>query len=142
MYEKAGGVSSAFLLAILGDVRYNAEGKGDDGGGIPQKNPMLVQIYSDVLNRDVSICPTTQVGAFGAAILGVAAAPSEVTGYVDLRDAIEKLGKRSSKVVSPIKENVKAYDELFKEYKILHEYFGKGANGVMKRLNKMREKKD
>ena len=34
----------------------------------------------------------------------------------------------------PIPENVAAYDELFQEYRTLHDYFGRGANEVMHRL--------
>lgn len=33
----------------------------------------------------------------------------------------------------PIKDNVNAYDKLYNEYKILHDYFGK-ENQVMKIL--------
>jgi hypothetical protein len=40
-------------------------------GGIPLKNPMLVQIYADILNREIRVCQTTQAGAVGAAMLGV-----------------------------------------------------------------------
>jgi L-ribulokinase len=34
----------------------------------------------------------------------------------------------------PIPENQAVYDKLFAEYLILHDYFGRGANDVMKRL--------
>lgn len=38
----------------------------------------------------------------------------------------------------PIAENVKVYDRLYAEFKILHDYFGRGANDVMKRLKKIK----
>jgi len=107
-------------------------------GGIPLKNPMLVQIYADILNREIRVCQTTQAGAVGAAILGVAAAPSTVTGYKDLVEVAETLGKKGDKVYLPNSCNVDAYAALYHEYITLHEYFGKGTNDVMKRLNKMR----
>jgi len=108
-------------------------------GGIPLKNPMLVQVYSDILNREISVCPTTQAGALGAAILGVAAATPEVTGYNELSEIVEKLGKRGDKIYYPNTANVGEYDKLFAEYKILHEYFGKGMNDVMRHLNALRK---
>jgi L-ribulokinase len=37
-------------------------------------------------------------------------------------------------VYTPIPENVAAYEELFQEYKALHDYFGRGSNDVMHRL--------
>ena len=108
-------------------------------GGIPLKNPMLVQVYADILNREIRVCQTTQAGAVGAAILGVAAASSEVTRYHSLVEVTQKLGKRGNKVYKPQQDNIDAYNQLYSEYITLYEYFGKGANDVMKRLNGMRQ---
>lgn len=109
------------------------------GGGIPMKNPMLVQVYADVLNREIRISGTTQACALGAAILGAAAAPKEKTGCDNVKELVAKLGKAGEKVYYPNKENVKVYEKLYMEYKKLSDYFGKGANDVMKLLNKIRE---
>ena len=108
-------------------------------GGIPLKNPMLVQTYADILNREIRVCQTTQAGAVGAAILGVAAAPSEVTGYHSLTEVAEALGKKGEKAYTPNPKNIDAYNKLYDEYITLYEYFGKGANDVMKRLNNLRQ---
>ena len=108
-------------------------------GGIPLKNPMLVQIYADILNREIRVCQTTQAGAVGAAILGVAAASSEVTGYHNLTEVAEALGKKGEKAYTPNPDNIDSYNKLYDEYITLYEYFGKGANDVMKRLNRMRQ---
>ena len=40
---------------------------------------------------------------------------------------------------NPIPENVAVYDKLFQEYKILHDYFGRGANDVMKRIKEIKK---
>lgn len=37
-------------------------------------------------------------------------------------------------VYIPNPENQKVYEKLYAEYVILHDYFGRGANDVMKRL--------
>ena len=108
-------------------------------GGIPLKNPMLVQTYAEILNREISVCKSAQAGATGAAILGIAAAPKDVTGYKNVVEIIEKIGKRGEKVYTPNKERHEAYSRLYEEYLVLAEYFGKGANDVMKRLNAMRK---
>lgn len=104
-------------------------------GGIPLKNPMFVQVYADILNREVSVCKTAQSGARGAAILGAAAAPSSVTGYHSLVEIVRKLGVRGEQVYYPNPKNVEVYNKLYAEYKNLQQYFGKGTNDVMKRLN-------
>lgn len=110
-------------------------------GGIPMKNPMFVQVYADILNRRITVCDTAQSGAMGAAILGVAAAPADVTGYHSLGEITEKLGKKGNQVYHPNPINREAYDKLYEEYNTLTEYFGKGMNNVMKRLNRMREER-
>jgi L-ribulokinase len=107
-------------------------------GGIPLKNPMLVQVYADILTREISVCQSSQAAAMGAAILGVAAAPSEVTGYDSLVEIIEKIGKCGDKVYYPNEKNNMIYNKLYEEYQMLLEHFGKGTNDVMKRLNEMR----
>ena len=104
------------------------------GGGIPLKNPIFVQVYSDILNREIAVCPEQQAGALGAAILGVAAAPAEITGYTSLIEITKKIAGCSNKMYAPNSDNRKAYDKLYEEYKTLVAYFGKGSNDVMKRL--------
>ena len=108
-------------------------------GGIANKNPLLMQIYADVCKKKITICGSDQSGAFGAAILGIAAAGPEVTGYKDANEAIRKLGKVKDIEYIPNPENAAIYDKLYEEYKILHSYFGRGENEVMKRLLKIRE---
>ncbi len=109
-------------------------------GGIPLKNKMLVQIYSDICNKSIQICGSSNASAMGAAILGIAAADEAVTGYKSANEAAEKLGKIEKEIYQPIPEHVSVYNELYAEYKTLHEYFGKGGNDVMKRLNAIRDR--
>ncbi len=107
-------------------------------GGIPLKNSMLVQIYADVCNKEIKIIDTKQSGALGSAILGIAAAEEEVTGYKDANDVARHLGKVKKETFKSIKENVIIYNDLYKEYLHLHDYFGKGGNNVMKRLKQIK----
>lgn len=48
------------------------------------------------------------------------------------------MGKVEEKTYKPIPENVEAYKKLYEEFKLLHDYFGRGGNDVMKRLKKMK----
>jgi L-ribulokinase len=48
------------------------------------------------------------------------------------------MGKLSDEIVSPIEENKEAYDRLYAEYKLLYDYFGRGANDAMKRLKTLK----
>ena len=43
-------------------------------------------------------------------------------------------------VYVPNEENGRIYDELYSEYRRLHDYFGRGENDVMKRLKDIRRR--
>ena len=103
-------------------------------GGISQKNAMMMQIYSDVLNMDVKIAGAAQGPALGSAIFAAVAAGKAVGGYDDVFAAARDMGKVKDLVYHPIAENVAVYNQLFAEYRMLHDYLGRGANDAMKRL--------
>lgn len=103
-------------------------------GGIAQKNEMMMQIYSDVTNKEIRISSSKQAPALGAALFGAVAAGSERGGYDTIEEAAEKMARLQDKVYIPNEDNVRRYEALFREYRILHDYFGKGENDVMKRL--------
>ena len=107
-------------------------------GGISKKNPMFMQIYADVLNRDIRIARSSQTPALGSAIFAAVAAGAEAGGFDSVVEASHTMGGTSDTVYHPIPENVKIYDELYSEYLTLHDYFGRGENNVMKRIRKYR----
>ena len=107
-------------------------------GGISQKDPMTMQIYADVINMPIKIAGSDQGGALGASIFGAVAAGSARGGYDDAFEAARVMGKVKDTIYEPIPENAAIYDKLYAEYKILHDYFGRGANDVMKRLKQLR----
>ncbi|MGB8451492.1 MAG: ribulokinase [Anaerocolumna sp.] len=103
-------------------------------GGIAQKNGMMMQIYADVTNKEIHISSSKQAPALGAALFGAVAAGTARGGYDTIEAASMHMSRLEDKVYTPKAEHVKGYDMLFQEYKILHDYFGKGGNNVMKRL--------
>ena len=107
-------------------------------GGIAKKDPMTMQIYADILNMPIKIAGSDQGGALGSAIFASVAAGSENGGYDSVIEAASVMGKLLDIVYLPIKENAEIYDKLYKEYKTLHDYFGKGENDVMKRLKNIK----
>lgn len=100
-------------------------------GGIAVKDEFLMQIYADVLNKEIRIAGSTQAGALGSAIY------ASVAGgiYPDVVKASQNMSCKSEKVYKPILENVKEYEKLYAEYVKLHDYFGK-ENGIMKKLRR------
>ncbi len=107
-------------------------------GGIAEKDEFMMQIYSDVTNREIRISASAQTPALGSAMFGAVAAGKERGGYDTIVDAAKVMAKVKDKVYKPIPENVRVYDKLYAEYKALHDYFGRGENNVMKRLKEIR----
>ncbi len=99
-------------------------------GGLPEKNALLCQIFADVTGRPFKLSGSAQAPALGAAMHAAVAAGI----YNDIQAAAEQMGKLKAEVVRPIPRNQATYDQLFQEYKTLYDYFGRGANDVMKRL--------
>jgi len=103
-------------------------------GGIAQKDPMMMQIYADILRMPIRIVASGQAGALGAAIYGACAAGSTAGGFDDASEAARRLGRVKDTVYIPDGANAALYDGLYAEYILLHDYFGRGGNDVMKRL--------
>jgi L-ribulokinase len=103
-------------------------------GGLPDRNKLLMQIYADVTGLPIYIPQAAQIGAVGSAMHGAVAAGSTVGGYDSIVDASLKMARLREESYHPIAENKAIYDILFAEYVTLHDYFGRGANDVMKRL--------
>lgn len=108
-------------------------------GGIAQKDEMMMQIYADVMNMELRISASAQTPALGSAMFGAVAAGKGNGGYDSIVDAAKVMGKVMDKVYRPIPENVAVYDKLYSEYKILHDYFGRGENDVLKRLKDIKK---
>lgn len=106
-------------------------------GGIVKKNPLLMQIYADILNRHICVCRSTQAAALGSAMFAAAAAGEEKGGYSTLKEAIDRMSELEPYGYDPIPENVTVYQQLYEEFERLHDYFGCGENDVMKRLKKL-----
>lgn len=109
-------------------------------GGIAKKNPLMMQIYADVLGREIRVARSTQTPALGSAMFGAVAAGRAFGGYDNIEDAAREMGGVDEKSYAPIEENRIVYDALYQEYLRLHDAFGRGGNDVMKRLKQIRDR--
>jgi L-ribulokinase len=94
------------------------------------KNAFLMQVYADVTKLPLSTIASLQGPALGSAIHAAVAAGS----YANVLDASEAMGRSNKGVYQPNPDVAEAYDALYAEYLLLHDYFGRGANDVMRRL--------
>jgi L-ribulokinase len=101
-------------------------------GGIAEKDELLMQIYADVLEREIFLSGTAQACAYGSAILGAV----NQNGYSSLVIASDKLGKVGIRSYKPNSDNSRAYAILYKEYETLCEFFANSDNKTMEILRK------
>lgn len=86
------------------------------------KNRFLMQVYSDVLRRPLSIIASDQGPALGSAIHAAVAAGE----YASVEEAAAAMGKRTENAYEPDEARADAYDRLYAEYRRLHDFFGDG----------------
>ena len=103
-------------------------------GGLPEKNKVLMQIYADVTGLPIRVSASSQTPALGSAMFGAVAAGKAAGGYDSIYDAAKVMAHLKEETYTPIPENQTVYDKLYAEYILLHDYFGRGENDVMKRL--------
>jgi L-ribulokinase len=90
-------------------------------GGLPHHNPLLVQIYADVLGEPILVPPAKQGPALGAAILGALAAGKSVTGFSTVAEVIGSMAappavRRAISTVKPRSSQVKLYNAIYPRY--------------------------
>jgi L-ribulokinase len=108
------------------------------GGGLT-KNALMMQIYADVLNREVAVAGATQASALGAAMLGAVAAGGEGGGYDTLSEAAAHMAPPPVMTYVPHEMHRETYDRLYGMYVELYEQFGRtNLRGIMKALRHRR----
>ena len=106
-------------------------------GGIAEKNPLLMQIYADVTDREMKISRSAQSCALGSAITGAVIAGTESGGYDDFADAQAAMCGMKDITYKPIPENHKVYQQLYALYKQMHDAFGlQGWSGKLANVMK------
>ena len=119
----------AWIEATAFGARVIAERFGEFGqtvksiiacGGISAKNPLVMQIYADVLGAPVRISSSSQTCALGSAIAGAVAAGA----YSTFADAMASMAAPADEVFDPIPANVAVYERLYRLYRRVHDAYG------------------
>lgn len=93
-------------------------------------NPVLMQIYSDVVGRPISVLDSGEGAALGSAIHAAVAAGV----HSDVEQAAARMGKIRQEVYSPGRERSGTYDRLYRIYVRLHDWFGRDSRDLMVEL--------
>jgi L-ribulokinase len=109
-------------------------------GGLPERNRLLMQIYADVTGREFKVAASAQTPALGSAMFGAVAAGAATGGHDSIAEATAAMARIKDESYRPNPAHRPVYDELYGEYRRLHDHFGRGENDVMKRLRTIRER--
>jgi L-ribulokinase len=93
-------------------------------GGIAEKNPLLMQIYADITNREMKIARSAQTCALGAAMAGAVVAGKQNGGHDNFAEAQKSMCGTKDISYKPIPENHEVYKQLYELYKQMHDAFG------------------
>jgi L-ribulokinase len=107
-------------------------------GGLPERNRLLMRIFADVTGREIAVAASSQTPALGSAMFAAVAAGSAAGGYDTIEEAAARMAHLSETRYRPDPARARIYDELFGEYRALHDHFGRGGADVMKRLRALR----
>jgi L-ribulokinase len=103
------------------------------GGGMV-RNPFVLQVYADVLDRPIRLVASEYSCAVGSAIHAAVAAGA----HPDIHAASAAMGRVREETVDPDPARAAAYDDLFEVYTELHDHFGRGGSQSLRRLRAIR----
>ena len=103
-------------------------------GGLPRKSPVTMQIYADVLARDIIVPDVANSSSLGAAVCAAVALEGEVGTLAAFRAAAARMVHYDSRTYHPDSESAAVYDEIYGAFSDLHDYMGL-RSGIYRRLN-------
>ncbi|MBM3311094.1 MAG: ribulokinase [Candidatus Aminicenantes bacterium] len=114
-------------------------------GGIAEKNPLVMQVYADVIGLEMKIARSSQTCALGAAVAGAVAAGPAAGGHRDFVSAQAAMTGIRPKTFKPDPARRAVYAELYPLYRKLHDAFGTKSgtgslDGIMKDLLAIRDR--
>ena len=104
-------------------------------GGLAEKSPLVMQIFADVTNRTIELPKSLQGSGLGAAMHGAVAGGA----FADIAAAASQMAGVSGQAYHPNLAAHSIYKQLYEQYLVLHDLFGRGGTDVMKKLRSIRD---
>jgi len=108
-------------------------------GGLPEQNPFVMQVFADVCNMPIHVAASSQAMGLASAMFGAVAAGKQRGGFDSIREAASSIVKPPRAVYRPDPQAAPVYDELYREYAKLHDYFGRQER-IMHRLRAIKQR--
>ena len=90
-------------------------------GGLPHHNPLVVQVYADVLGAEITVHPSKQGPALGSAILGALAAGLFQSSNEAIR-AMATPPQGTARTFQPDTAHTLAYEKIYGHYRKLAQF--------------------
>lgn len=107
-------------------------------GGLPLKSNFIMQVYADILNKEIIVPQIENSTALGAGVCAAVALGKMRGGYDSFKDAQSILVKGKEFKYQPDSENVAQYNRLYEIYCKMHDYFGTDSD-IMHELHKIQQ---
>ncbi len=98
------------------------------------KNPLIMQVYADVLRRPIHVIGSDQGPALGSAIHAAVAAGA----HPDVVAASAAMGRLTRDAWTPDPSRADVYDRLYTVYRDLHDHFGRTRADLLHELRSIR----
>lgn len=108
-------------------------------GGLAQKSPLLMQIYADVCGLPVTVRVSSEIPARGAALYGAVAAGGSGGGFDTIAAAAVAMAPALHSRYMPNATAVKVYEEIYRIYRDVYEWFGTTHWEYMHQLKDIRK---
>lgn len=108
-------------------------------GGAAEKNPLLMQIFSEILQHRLYVVTSGQTAALGAAIYAAVAAGSKHGGYDDVKTASDCMKFSSHTVYHPRIQAEQIYKQLYPLFLQLGSTFAPARQDIMKNLKEIQQ---
>ena len=114
-------------------------------GGIAEKNPLVMQIYADILNRPMEIAESAQTVALGAALIGGFVGMEKKENFASIQEIQKRVCRSKETKYIPNPQSAEIYSQIYGLYDQVHNSFGEKNKtidlfNVMKKLLEIKKK--
>lgn len=107
-------------------------------GGISMKNPFIVQVYADILNKNIVVTTCTQTAALGSAMFAALSAGSVCGGFDTYEEAVSTMKQADEILYKPNTQNIGKYQELYSLHKSFSDIMGRKEKSIIRRLQNLK----
>ena len=107
-------------------------------GGLARKSPVTMQIYADILGREVTVTSLPNASAMGACVCGAVALGGRRACRKDFQEAAGRIVRYDTAVYAPDQKAAKVCGQLYQVFCRLHDFAGMESD-VCAELRRLRE---